>query len=255
MVEKIPRSIGIKCGVKMISTGSDRMPPVGRNVIDADAVALIASYISTVTVPQVVQIPGHLTNISGRSFAGTGSQTLIAGFVVGGTGTKTILVRGIGPALLDFGLPDALRDSFLRVVNAQGSILLQNDNWGDGGNAQPISATSATLGAFALAAGSRDAATLVTLAPGSYTAHVTGLTSATGVGLAEIYDANPSSTAALLTNFSLRTQVGTDGNILIAGIVVSGDLPAKVLIRGIGPALVQFGVTGTLVDPQLTIFN
>jgi uncharacterized repeat protein (TIGR03806 family) len=241
--------------LRMTSTGTDRMPPVGRNVIDPEAVALIANYIANVTVPTVTQVPGHLTNISGRSFAGTGSQTLIAGFVVGGTGTKTILVRGIGPALLDFGLPDALRDSFLKVVNAGGSTVLQNDNWGDGGNAQPISSTSSSLGAFSLAAGSRDAATLVTLAPGSYTAQVTGLNSTTGIGLAEVYDANPSSTAAVLTNFSLRTQVGTDGNILIAGIVVGGDLPAKILIRGVGPALAQFGVTGFLVDPKLTIFN
>ncbi|MDO8540956.1 MAG: PQQ-dependent sugar dehydrogenase [Opitutaceae bacterium] len=241
--------------LRMNSTDSHRMPPLGRNLIDAEAVALIASYISTVSALPVLQIPGHLTNISGRAVAGTGNQTLIAGFVVGGSGTKTILVRGIGPALIGFGLGDALSDTVLKVVNAQGSILLQNDNWGDGGDGQPISSTAANLAAFSLAAGSRDAAALVTLAPGAYTAQVTGVGGASGVALAEVYDANPSSTAAILTNFSLRTQVGTAANILIAGFVVGGELPVKVLIRGIGPSLAQFGVGGVLVDPQLNIFN
>lgn len=255
---------------RITSTGPDRMPPLGRNVIDAGAVSLIASYISSVTalpprpvvvvppvviIPPVGKIPGHLTNISGRAIAGSGNETLIAGFVVGGTGTKTILVRGIGPALIDFGLSDALRDSFLKVVNSQGSILLQNDNWGDGGNAQPIAAMSTNLAAFALAPGSRDAAALVTLPPGSYTAHITNVGSASGVALAEVYDANPASTATVLTNFSLRTQVGTDANKLIAGFVVGGDLPARLLIRGIGPSLAQFGVGGFLVDPQLSIYD
>jgi hypothetical protein len=157
--------------------------------------------------------------------------------------------------LLAFGLGGALSDSFLKVVNANGSILLQNDNWGDGGNGAPISAMAANLGAFSLPVGSRDAAALLTLSPGSYTAHVTGVGGTGGVALAEVYDANPSSTTALLVNFSLRTQVGTDASILIAGFVVGGDLPVKVLIRGIGPALAQFGVGDLLVDPQLKIFN
>ena len=103
--------------------------------------------------------------------------------------------------------------------------------------------------------GSLDAATLVSLSPGSYTAHVTDVGSFGGLALAEVYDADSFSTAALLTNFSLRTQVGSGASIPIAGFVVGGDLPSMVLIRGIGPALTPFGVSGALADPQLKIFN
>ena len=241
--------------LKMNSTGIDRMPPIGRNLVDQSAVALLVSFINGLSVDPAGQVPGHLTNISGRAVAGTGNQTLTAGFVVAGTDSKTLLIRGIGPALLSFGLTNALLDTSLKVVNAQGSTVLVNDNWGDGGNAAPISATSASLGAFALSAGSRDADTLLTLAPGAYTAQVTGVNATSGVGLAEVYDANPATTATVLRNFSLRTQVGTDASILIAGFVIGGEVPLKVLIRGVGPALSLFGVGDLLADPQLKIFN
>jgi len=241
--------------LKMNSTGIDRMPPLARNVVDDQAVALLLSFISSLSSAPAAQIPGHLTNISGRAVAGTGNQTLTAGFVVAGSDSKTLLVRGIGPTLVAFGLAGALPDTFLKVVNAQGSTVLQNDNWGDGGNGPPIASTATNLGAFALPAGSRDAAALLSLLPGSYTAQVTGVAGTSGVALAEVYDANPSSTASTLANFSLRTQVGTDASSLIAGFVVGGDLPVKVLIRGIGPTLAQFGVGDLLADPQLKIFN
>lgn len=241
--------------LRMNSAGIDRMPPLGRNLVDESAVKLLLDFIASLSAPAAGQIPGHLTNISGRSVAGTGSQTLTAGFVVAGSGAKTLLIRGVGPALQAFGLNGALQDTSLKVVNAQGSTVATNDNWGDGGNSAPISSTALSLGAFALSAGSRDAAALLSLSPGAYTAQVTGVGGTTGVALAEVYDANPSSTATTLANFSLRTQVGSDANILIAGFVVGGELPVKVLIRGIGPTLAQFGVAGFLADPQLKVFN
>lgn len=241
--------------LRMNSAGIDRMPPLGRNLVDDSAVKLLLDFIASLSAPAAGQIPGHLTNISGRSVAGTGSQTLTAGFVVNGSGAKTLLIRGIGPALQAFGLNGALQDTSLKVVNAQGSTVATNDNWGDGGNSAPISSTALSLGAFALSAGSRDAAALLSLSPGAYTAQVTGVGGTTGVALAEVYDANPTSTATTLANFSLRTQVGSDANILIAGFVVGGELPVKVLIRGIGPTLAQFGVAAPLADPQLKVFN
>jgi uncharacterized repeat protein (TIGR03806 family) len=240
---------------RMNTTDENRMPPLGRNVIDQQAVALLLSFISSLTADPAGQIPGHLTNISARAVAGTGDQTLITGFFVAGSGSKTLLIRGIGPALQAFGLTDALADTSLKVLNAQGSTLIVNDNWGDGGNAAPISATAASLGAFALPAGSRDAATLISLLPGAYTAQVTGVGATTGVALAEAYDANPAATGSVLLNFSLRTQVGTGASILIAGFVVGGEVPLKLLIRGIGPGLAPFGLGGLLLDPQLKIFN
>jgi len=61
-----------------------------------------------------------------------------------------------------------------------------------------------------------------------------------------------------LVNLSCRAGVGTGGNILIAGFVSGGAGTTgsePVLIRGSGPALVPFGVSGTLPDPQLQLYS
>ena len=141
----------------------------------------------------------------------------------------------------------------------RGTILVQsNDNWGatTGGTGSLANAFSA-VGAFSLtSATSRDAALLVTLAPGAYTAHI--LTDgAGGVGLAEIYDAsvNPNAEYQRLINISTRGDVGTGENILIGGFIVTGNAPKKVLVRAIGPSLTAFGVGGALADPRLRVFN
>ena len=58
-----------------------------------------------------------------------------------------------------------------------------------------------------------------------------------------------------LRNLSTRGQVGIGANVLIAGFVVSGTVPKQVLIRAVGPSLTQFGITGALADPQLSVFQ
>ena len=203
--------------------------------------------------------PSRVANLSIRSVAGSGAQTLIVGFVVGGVGTtsgKGLLVRAIGPALTAFGVPGALADPQLEIFSGT-TRLNQNDDWGGGA---PLAATFASVGAFPLNAASKDAALAdPALASGAYTAQVTGNGGATGVALAELYDTSDSASFAnatpRLTNVSARTQVGTGGDILIAGINIAGALPRTVLIRAVGPGLTQFGVPGVLADPVLSVYN
>ena len=64
------------------------------------------------------------------------------------------------------------------------------------------------------------------------------------------FDAQPR-----LVNLSARTQVGTGENILIAGFIINGTTPKRVMIRGTGPTLKNFGVGGVLADPQLKLFS
>lgn len=58
-----------------------------------------------------------------------------------------------------------------------------------------------------------------------------------------------------LVNISSRTGVGTDGNVMIAGFVVGGGTPKKVLIRAVGPGLTQFNLGGVLADPILELHD
>jgi hypothetical protein len=202
---------------------------------------------------------GRLINISCRAEVGTGANILIAGFVSGGAGTsgsEPVLIRGTGPGLTAFGVGGALPDPALSLYQGSG-VAASNTGWG--GNAMII-AEDAAVGAFALNTSSKDSALFIqNLAAGAYTAQIVGASGDTGVALAEVYDATPKGAytpaSPRITNISARVQVGTGGNILIAGIVVGGSTSKTVLIRASGPALVPLGVTGTLADPQLTLYS
>lgn len=127
----------------------------------------------------------RLINISARVAVGTGSNILIAGFVVGGATSKTVLIRASGPALGAFSVAGALPDPKLSLYS--GSTLLDTNN-GWGGDPQ-ISATASAVGAFSWGpAATNDSAILITLPPGPYTAQVAGASGDTGVALVEVYE-------------------------------------------------------------------
>ena len=133
----------------------------------------------------------RLVNLSARNFVGTGSDILIAGFALSGSGTKQVLIRAVGPALTGFGVPGALDDPRLEIYDGSGRSLAANDNWGTpvGSAAAATAATFSQVGAFPLAAGSRDAALLITLSAGaSYTVQVAGVNNTTGEALIEVYE-------------------------------------------------------------------
>jgi hypothetical protein len=197
----------------------------------------------------------RLGNLSVRSTAGTGSDTLIVGCVVGQGDPAPLLIRGIGPALAGFGVTGGLADPVLTVTDANNSIVATNDNWSTGTNTNQTVAVTTRVGAFALATNALDAALVANLTPGSYSAVVSGKTAAPGLALMEAYDTSTTATSAKLVNMSARTNVGTGGSILIAGFTIQGDAPKQLLIRAIGPSLTQFGVTGVLADPQLALFR
>lgn len=199
-------------------------------------------------------ITAWLGNISNRAQVGIGSDILIPGFVIEGTAPKEVLVRAVGPTLVDFGVTGVLENPLLRVF--QGSTeVASNDDWGQASDPVALANAMATTGAFALQPGSGDSALLVTLDPGAYTAQVSGVGDTTGVAIVEVYDAAPDNLDSRLVNISGRAQVGTGADILIPGFVVSGSESKQYLIRAIGPTLAGFGVTGTLADPMLRVLQ
>jgi hypothetical protein len=127
-----------------------------------------------------------LVNASTRAFVGTGDSVLIPGFVVSGTGSVKLLLRAAGPALAGFGVGGTLADPQLTLYSGA-TALAMNDNWSSAANAADVSAAAATAGAFAFAGGSKDAALLVSLPAGAYTAVVSGVGGTTGTALVELY--------------------------------------------------------------------
>ena len=103
--------------------------------------------------------------------------------VIDGVTPATVLIRGIGPTLATYGVTGSLADPQLTLFR-NGALIAANDDWG--GDAT-LTATFAQVGAFTLAADSRDAALIATLPPGAYTAQVAGADGTTGVALVEVY--------------------------------------------------------------------
>lgn len=147
-----------------------------------------AAYAATVENDSMVLVyritlPGRLLNLSSRARSGTGTDAHIVGFVVEGARPRPMLIRAVGPTLATFGVTSASADPSLEVFSSSGVRVALNDNWSD-----PATATAANrVGAFALPAGSKDAAVVLTLNPGSYTAHGAAAAGG-GVTLVEVYE-------------------------------------------------------------------
>ncbi|MEN9635203.1 MAG: Choline-sulfatase [Verrucomicrobiota bacterium] len=190
----------------------------------------------------------RLTNISARAAIGGIAETPIPGFVLSGTTAQPMLIRAVGPSLATFNVSGALADPRLQLF-LENTEIANNDSW-----RVADAATMTAAGSFPLTAGSKDAAIVASLLPGSYTAPVTASDSGTGVALLEVYEAAPA-TATTLINASTRAYVGTGERVLIPAFTISGNASLRLLIRAVGPGLAPFGVTNLLSDPTLTLYQ
>jgi hypothetical protein len=127
----------------------------------------------------------RLVNISSRGEVSGGEGVLIGGFVVTGNSPKRVLLRGVGPGLAAQNVSHPLPDPVLKVFQKSTQVA-ENDDWGT--DAVHVADAGRITGAFPLANGSRDAAIILTLAPGLYTAVVEGKAGATGIAMVEIYE-------------------------------------------------------------------
>ena len=126
-------------------------------------------------------VSSALTNVSTRGFVGTDQNVMIGGFITaGGNGSTEVVVRGLGPTLTQFGVAGALADPALTLVDSNGNIVRSNNNWKD--------TQQAAIQATGLAPpNDLEAAILVTVVAGRYTAILSGNGGGTGIGLVEVY--------------------------------------------------------------------
>ncbi len=133
---------------------------------------------------------GALVNISTRGLVQTGNDVMIAGFVIQGAVPQTVVVRARGPSLAGFGIVNPLSNPFLQVFSGPDEIA-RNDNWQSGSMASQVQALGLQPPDF------RESAVHLTLAPGAYTAIVSGLSASpggapgTGVAIVEVFAVTP----------------------------------------------------------------
>jgi CSLREA domain-containing protein len=121
-----------------------------------------------------------LANVSTRGFVSTGDNVLFAGTIVVGQVSQKVIVRAIGPSLT---VPGKLSDPTLQLVNQQGTILDENDNWVQSPNKQAI------MDSGVAPTNDSESAIIATLPSNNaqYTAIVRGVGGATGVAVVEVF--------------------------------------------------------------------
>jgi hypothetical protein len=188
-------------------------------------------------------IAAQAINLSTRMRVQTGDNVGVGGFIISGTQPKTVIVRGIGPSLPVSG---ALADPVIEVHASGGELVATNDNWNDALTRQQI------IDSGLAPSNDLESALWGTINPGSYTVVVRGKNDATGIGLFEVYDLAQS--VGKLGNSSTRGFVSTGNDVVIAGFILgNGTGDDRVVVRGLGPSLGQFGVPNPLQDPTLEL--
>jgi uncharacterized protein (DUF1800 family) len=219
-------------------------------------ISLVALF-SALSTARAAQYDQRVTSLATRGQVGTGNNVMITGFIVTEGAPKRILIRAVGQRLSQapFGLTGVLTNPILRVFNSSGQLVLENDNWNSSDNDQAaLAAATASAGAFSFGnSANNDSALIATLAPGTYTASVSGVGNTSGIGLLEVYDLTGS---ARLLNISTRALVSPGNGILIAGVnIAPGGGSRRLMVRVAGPSLNGLGFTGFLSDPVFSILN
>jgi len=198
--------------------------------------------------------PGRVVNLSTRAQIAYLGDSFTMGFTLTGTQRATVLIRGVGPGLVRFGLRDAIPAQRLEVRRSA-TLVAANESWGQTANAAQLTAAAASVGAFALPAGSLDSAVLVTLEPGTYLATISGLNGTVGEVLGELYDVSRNGTR--LTNISVLATISSAGDVVIPGLAIAGNNPRTLLVRAVGQSLTALGLPALslLPDPRLTVFS
>jgi hypothetical protein len=148
----------------------------------------------------------RLINISSRARVETVDDVLIGGLIIGGTTSKTVLLRARGPSMggPPFNIPGVLANPTMQLYSGA-TVIAQNDNWQttDPLCGSPATACGDTTQISATAMDpcqpnpgqvvappncAQEAAVLVTLPPGAYTAIVSGVGGGMGVGLVEVFE-------------------------------------------------------------------
>ena len=192
----------------------------------------------------------RVQNLSTRGTVSTGDNVLINGFIITGNAPKNVVIRALGPSLSSFGLSGVLADPVLTLYNSSGTVIASNDNW-----STDIGAAYLAQNGLAPSNPSESAALVANLAPGAYTVVVRGQNSTEGISLAEVYEIYGPGLNSKLGNVSGRSFVGTGDNVLISGFIVGDVGSATVVVRALGPSLGSFGVSESLSDPVLTIYD
>ena len=210
---------------------------------------LFAAFDPVTPVPTPTPANVQLLNISGRVLTQGGDKVGIGGFIISGTNSKTVIIRALGPSMTSGGapVPGRLDDPMLELRASDGHVIQSNDSWRSTQEQQIQQSGLAPTD-------NREAAIIVSLPAGQYTAIISGANNSSGIGLVEVYDLE-STLPGELGNLAVRADVKTGDNVLISGLILGGSNPRRVLCRAIGPSLQSQLGSAVLQDPVLELHD
>lgn len=195
--------------------------------------------------------PARLLNISTRGYLKPaqndtfGKSVLTAGFIIGGTENKTLVLRGLGPSLAAFGVPNPVQDPRIDLYTSARQVIASNNNWRD--------AQADVIANNGLApSDERESALAVQLAPGAYTVALRDVAGVGGGALVEVYDLT-SSEASKLLNISTRGFLDANDPLIGGVIAREGQANTELIVRALGPQLRRNGVYDAIDDPTLEL--
>lgn len=194
----------------------------------------------------------RLLNLSARARVSGTTDVAIVGFSTNGTTSKTVLIRGVGPSLVSFNVPEYLEAPAMTLYDGNAKALWSGLRFG---TADTITNTATRVGAFPLLPTAIDCAYVGAIDAGGHSVILSGQGGGSGVCLVEMYEADTTTTGARLVNLSARAKTSGGADVLSAGFVIGGNGPETILLRGVGPGLAAHAVPGYLERPKLVLFN
>ena len=173
-------------GLPLVSMPDAREPAIA-TYLNQGAYSVVVSGTGGGTGVALVEIyeetypTGPLINISTRGNVLQGDSVMIGGFVIDGIEPKTVVVRALGPSLAAYGVSGVLPNPALQLVRMSDSaVIAANEDWQTAANAAELQATSYAPN------NPLEPAILLKLAPGAYTAIVSGQDGGTGIAIVEV---------------------------------------------------------------------
>jgi hypothetical protein len=188
---------------------------------------------------------GGLVNVSTRALVTSGEDVLIGGFIITGDTPRTVVLRGLGPSLSRAGVESAATDPVLTLLDSTGAVLASNDDWDE---QDPAIIATGLAPTDAL-----ESMVLATLPAGAYTA-ILETKGSPGVALFELYELG-NDAASGVVNLSTRGRVELGDDVMIAGLILTGDHSTRVIVRAIGPSLSESHISQPLADPELELYD
>ena len=200
---------------------------------------------STASTPAVLTVRAPVLAYAEGPVSGGASGDIVAGFSV--TGTRMVIVVGVGPSL---GVAGSLAAPTVTIEDSSHAVVGSNTNWQTAANLSTVQAVSPGYAGLPLSVANADSAMIIQLTTGHYTAVLSSSDATSGIGAIGVYDL--SGLAATAPSTAVRGPVGSTQG-LATSFLVAGGTPATVLVTGVGPGLVNFGVSGYLDAPTITL--